>query len=67
MPRKDISGSASPVLLDLPGYGITGGKEEAFEQDASKLPEPVYSIPPVVWVVVFLVGGYLGIRWIMED
>lgn len=65
---NNVSGSARPVLLDLPGYGVTSANNDsAFEQDESKLPAPVYSIPPVVWVVLFLVGGYLGIRWIMED
>lgn len=64
--QGNISGSARSVVINLPGYGNEKQKE-AFEVDASKLPAPVYKIPPVVWVVLFLVGGYLGIRWIMED
>jgi hypothetical protein len=61
----NVSGSARPVLIDLPGYG--SDRPDDFQQDETKLPAPVYSIPPVVWVVLFLVIGYLGIRWIMED
>ncbi len=26
-----------------------------------------YKIPPVIWIFVFLIGGYLGIRYLMED
>lgn len=26
-----------------------------------------YKIPPIVWVFVLLIGGYLGIRYVMED
>lgn len=62
---QNVSGSAAPVMLDLPGYGTN--RPDDFKQDESKLPAPVYTIPPAIWVVVFLVGGYLGIRWIMED
>jgi hypothetical protein len=26
-----------------------------------------YNIPPVLWILILLIGGYMGIRWIMED
>jgi len=27
----------------------------------------IYSIPPAVWILVFLLVGYFGMRYVMED
>lgn len=63
--------TTSPVMFRVPG-GINdkpAPEVQAFEspEGDSKPVGSAYSIPPVVWVLVFLIGGYLGVRWIMED
>jgi len=61
----NMSGSASPVMIGLPGYG---NMKSAFQDtDETKLPAAVYKIPPVVWPVLLLLVGYFGVRYIMED
>lgn len=30
-------------------------------------PVSVDKIPPAIWMVIFLAGGYVGLRWILED
>lgn len=62
----------SPVMFTVPG-GIND--KPAPEVQGFDSPEgesrpstgSAYKIPPVLWILVLLVGGYLGIRWIMED
>lgn len=52
-------------LSDLvpPGRGavIEDGTDQG-PQEAS-----AYKIPPVIWMVIFLTVGYLGVRMLMED
>ncbi len=59
----NVAGAARPVMLDLQGYG---NQEEGFIEEG-KAPAVAYKIPPVVWMIVFLIAGYLGMRFVMED
>lgn len=62
---QNVSNIAAPVMLDLQGYG---NPENQFVDTSDKnTPAQVYKIPPVVWVPVFLVVGYMVIRKVMED
>jgi len=54
----------SVVDIRLPGY--TPQADNFIEDDSSPV-AVIYKIPPAVWVVVFLVIGYVGIRAVMED
>ena len=56
----------NPVMFDIggPGYGIPGANKN--DPDTATPTMTPYKIPPVVWVIVFLVAGYIGVRSIME-
>lgn len=61
----------SPVMFSLPG-GINDSvapDNQGFDspEGESGPTSATYTIPPVVWIFVLLVGGYVGVRWIMED
>lgn len=65
-------GQGDPVM-----FAVSGGiRENATTNVSGKYDSPAgetaatgeaYKIPPVVWPIVFLIVGYLGVRWIMED
>jgi hypothetical protein len=56
-----------------PGGGIrdsaTENNQGSFDSvpAESKSDMQPYAIAPVVWLFVLLIGGYLGLRYIMED
>jgi hypothetical protein len=58
----------SPVFIHLGGYTQDTGPNLPA---AVGEPEPgesiVYKIPPAAWIVIFLLIGYLGMRFVMED
>ena len=61
----------SPVMFQLPG-GINDSvapDNQGFDSPAGEsVPAAAtYTIPPVVWMLIFLIGGYIGLRWVMED
>jgi len=55
-----------PVTLQLPGGPFPAGM---FEQADAETREqaPRYAIPPIVWMFVFLLAGWLILRMILED
>ena len=66
------SAADDPVLFSLPGLnqntdsnnsGFNSAPAQAGE-DGDLMP---YKIPPALWMIVFIIIGYVGIRWIMED
>lgn len=61
----------SPVFFTVPG-GINdkpAPEIQGFDspEGESKPVGTAYNIPPVLWILVLLIGGYIGARWIMED
>lgn len=55
-------------LLDsftIPGYNVPDAIPEALTAEAQPITE--YKIPPAVWMVLFLVAGYVGLRLVLED
>jgi hypothetical protein len=63
-------GLFDPVNFSLPGLSekVDPENNTGFNSipDSSVDMQP-YTIPPVVWVIVFLVIGFFGIRWLMEE
>lgn len=61
-----IPGAASQVVtIGFPGGDYGDSKDQV--PVVSTAVEAAYKVPPAVWCVVFLIVGYIGIRWIMED
>ena len=56
----------SPTMISLPGY-TTGGQSQFDTSDDPKNQSGTYKINPIVWMLLFLIVGYVGIRWVMED
>lgn len=59
-----VSGSASPVRLNIQGYGV---EKDALPMEDSNLPAAPYKIPPILWMFILLIAGYAIIRKVMED
>ena len=66
-----MASQSSTVMFGIPGMNTDNG--QAFEQTP---PEGVQELTPalpssgymsVIIMLVLLVGGYMGLRWIMED
>jgi hypothetical protein len=60
----------SPVMFSLPGLNQnTDTNNTGFASpsgdDGKKM--EAYKIPPVVWMIAFLIGGYLLVRYVIED
>lgn len=53
------------VTIGFPG-GDYGNERDQLPVVTSAM-ETAYRIPPVIWMIVFLVVGYIGVRWVMED
>lgn len=67
-----MTGYGNPVMFKVPG-GINdkpAPEVQGFDSPNGESNPAVgsgYSIPPVLWILILLIGGYMGIRWIMED
>jgi len=62
-------GGFAPVSINVPGYApqqesIVPVGEAATQTTGESV---IYKIPPAVWIIVFLLVGYVGMRFIMED
>lgn len=63
----------SPVMFGLPGgisSSATDDNNSGFDSPSggSKPAEmSAYKIPPVLWMLILLIGGYIGLRYVMED
>lgn len=61
----------APVMFSITGMATSpDGNNEGFDSptgESKPAPVTAYTIPPVIWMIIFLVGGYLGLRYIMED
>lgn len=56
---------ASPVMISLDGYST--GEYPISAQEDTKGESVIYKIPPVFWMFLFLLVGYAGMRYVMED
>jgi hypothetical protein len=61
----------NPVMFAIPGglNNDAGPGNDGFDSPGGDT-KPIMSkntIPPVVWMFVLLIGGYIGLRWVMED
>jgi len=56
----------TPVGISLP---TEMGVETDFDTDQRQMQKAVtpYAIPPAVWMFAFLIVGYLGLRYLLED
>ena len=60
--------SPSPVMINLGGYvRQDDGLTPMNGAEPPKGESIVYKIPPAVWIFVFLLIGYAGMRMVMED
>lgn len=62
----------NPVMFGLPGgisSSATDDNNNGFDSPAggSKPEMSAYKIPPVLWMLILLIGGYIGLRYVMED
>lgn len=62
----------APISVDafmLPGYDDHPGVElhDPMIANDNAVEVREYKIPLVVWIVVFLIVGYLGLRFILEE
>jgi hypothetical protein len=70
-----MTGNTDPVLFAPAGQvnqTVNSNSNSGFDSPATNgaggQPAVVaYSIPPAFWMILFLVGGYMGLRWVMED
>jgi hypothetical protein len=60
------AGLAAPVSINLGGY-YSQEPPAAVNGEPPKGESVIYKIPPAVWILVFLLVGYLGMRFVMED
>jgi len=61
--------NSSPVSINLPGY-IQQQPLQISTPDGdspNKGESVIYKIPPAAWIFIFLLIGYLGMRYVMED
>lgn len=59
------------VTVSIPGYapGLAGKVPDTNDAGAVQAAPATgsFRIPPVVWMFIFLVVGYVGLRMILED
>lgn len=65
MPDTRSNGNVLDTMA-LPGYEVPDAAPASVAAENQKA-QPAYIIPPAVWMIVFLIGGYMGLRWILED
>ena len=54
--------------FQIPGYNPPNATPPEVAQDSSDAsPKPGYKIPPVVWPILFLVIGYIGVHFMVEE
>lgn len=61
---------ASPVMFSLPGLNEnTDSNNSGFDSPSDEKSKTMeaYKIPPVLWVLIFLIGGYLIVRFALEE
>lgn len=61
---------ADPVMFKLPGLNEnTDTNNSGFNSPSGEGDEKMtaYKIPPVIWIPVLLIGGYLITRYALEE
>jgi hypothetical protein len=54
--------------FNIPGYSPKGAfAPEEMKDSSDTTPAPSYKIPPVVWMVLFLIVGYIGLSFMVEE
>lgn len=66
------SGGGGPVMFSLSSgvnNTVNTNNNNGFDSPGGEVkPEmSAYKIPPVIWMIVLLAVGYIGLRWVMED
>lgn len=61
----ESTAQTQPVTIGFPGNSY--GKERDQLPVVTAAMETAYKVPPVIWMVIFLIVGYVGVRWVMED
>lgn len=64
--------NVNPVMFQLPGgvnSTVNPDNNNGFDSPGgeSKPVMSAYKIPPAIWMIVLLVVGYVGLRYVMED
>lgn len=56
------------TAFQIPGYSPEGGEQVSADvvRESSDTTPKNYLIPPVVWMVIFLVVGYIGLSYLVE-
>jgi hypothetical protein len=58
-----VPGYAEGLQVGVPTTNDLGGKATAGTPNTSAA---TTAFPPAVWMVIFLVVGYVGLRWLIE-
>lgn len=53
--------------MQIPGIGAVGVTSDQHPADASATGQGGYKIPPAWWGPIFLIVGFLIVRYLMED
>jgi hypothetical protein len=60
--------NSSPVFFSIPGLNEnTESNNSGFNSPPETETMEAYKIPPVLWLFIFLVGGYLLTRYALEE
>jgi hypothetical protein len=59
-----MSGRLSATAFSIPGYDVPDAFQETEASDTRAEP---YKIAPAIWMIIFLVLGYVGLRVLIED
>lgn len=59
---------ATIVTFDVPGYGegLHVGVPKTNDMGGNIGVSQNYKIPPAIWMIVFIVGAYIGLRMLMD-
>lgn len=63
MDANQLIASMSPIGYDTQGQDSI----PVSQSDVVGRAQSTYKIPPIVWMFVFLLIGYFGLRMILED
>jgi hypothetical protein len=62
-----MSNAVSAMVFPMSTVPEQEGSMSPDDVEGGRKAEKVYAIPPILWMFVFLIGGYFGLRYMMED
>ena len=58
-----------PVMFSLPGLNENTDTNNSGFNSPSEAAQTMeaYKIAPVFWMLFFIIAGYVGLRWVMDE